>query len=64
MKVHIRLVRSVARAATRCSYCPWSIQPYSPVYEPTVGGVALGRYCSSDHAERSTMAPLEVAYVS
>ncbi len=64
MRPHIRLVRRVARAETRCSWCPWVVAPYSPVYEPTIGGVALGRYCCPDHAERSTPAPLEVAYAA
>ena len=62
MKPHIRLVRAVARASTRCHFCPWVVAPYSPVYEPTIGGVALGRYCSHDHAELAMSAPVEVRY--
>jgi hypothetical protein len=63
MMPHIRLVRTVARAETRCCWCPWVIAPLSSVYSPTIGGVALGRYCSHDHAERSVTAPVELAYV-
>jgi hypothetical protein len=56
MRTYIRLVVEVARAETRCDFCPWVIAEYSSVYMPTIGAVPLGRYCNADHAERSQSA--------
>jgi hypothetical protein len=48
----IRLVRAVARAVSHCGFCRWESIEFDPVYLPTIGGVALGRFCSDRCADR------------
>lgn len=49
---YIRLDRLVARTSSRCAFCTWESVAYDSVYEPTIGGVALARYCSARCCER------------
>lgn len=63
MKPFLRLNRHVAREHSQCQRCAYPIAVYSPAYEPTIGGVALGRYCSERCCSYTTGAELRVVYL-
>lgn len=58
----IRLNRHVAREHSACHRCAYPIAVYSSAYEPTIGGVALARFCSERCASYTTRAELRVSY--
>jgi hypothetical protein len=48
----IRLERAVARSISRCGFCSWESIEFDAVHLPTIGGVALGIFCSERCASR------------
>ncbi len=58
----LRLSRTVARTSARCHFCPWVIQEFDSQYDKIIDGVSVGRYCSHDHAKKSTPIELEISY--
>lgn len=57
------LCRSVCRFPVNCGVCAYPIDYPAPLFSPTVGGVALGRYCTRKHAELTQGARMELVYV-
>jgi hypothetical protein len=59
---YVRVVRRVTRAPFDCLRCGYPTVEYQPLYQPTIGGVALGDYCSLPCAKSQTAAEVEVFY--
>lgn len=59
---YMLLCRSVCRTTCMCNWCGYEIAPYQSMYAPTVGGVALGRYCTRRCSELTQGARMELAY--